>query len=101
VTLRKGLSLLGRLSGLSVPLVFLALAWTLALPQAVPAATFTWSATGSMTTSRQNSNATLLPNGQVLVAGGHFYLYSLNTAELYNAAPTGLVPGIFELLLLQ
>ena len=35
-----------------------------------PAAPGTWSLTDSMNTARYSHTATLLPNGQVLVAGG-------------------------------
>ena len=45
-----------------------------ALPRpalAAPAAPGTWSGTGSMSIARQSHSATLLPNGKVLVAGGH------------------------------
>jgi hypothetical protein len=54
-----------------------------------------WSLTGSMETARGNLTATLLNNGQVLVAGGRLRgNYNLNTAELYNPStgtftPTG------------
>src|SRR6476619_7517259 len=44
----------------------------------------TWETTGSMATARNGHTATLLPNGQVLVAGGHS-----NSAELYDPV-TGL-----------
>jgi hypothetical protein len=46
----------------------------------------TFSATGSMTTARQEDTATLLPNGTVLVAGGGVPSAStvLSSAELYN-----------------
>ena len=54
-------------------------------------ATGTWSATSSMTTPRAGHTATLLPNGQVLVAGGigtcvNFSCPILASAELYNPA---------------
>jgi N-acetylneuraminic acid mutarotase len=62
-------------------------------------ATGTWTPTGSMTTARFGHTATLLQNGQVLVAGGDGTCVSgscpvLATAELYNPAtgtwtPTG------------
>jgi large repetitive protein len=54
-------------------------------------ATGVWAPTGSMGTARYYHTATLLPNGQVLVAGG---AYPNNSAELYDPAtgvwtPTG------------
>ena len=54
-------------------------------------ATGTWAPTGSMTTARFGHTATLLPNGQVLVAGGdgacvNFSCPVLASAELYNPA---------------
>ena len=69
-------------------------------------ATGTWAATGSMHAPRAGDTATLLPDGQVLVAGGRCYgkgyfhctpgdyANSLSSAELYNPAtgqwtPTG------------
>jgi N-acetylneuraminic acid mutarotase len=42
-----------------------------------------WTGTGSLQSPRDSQTATLLPNGQVLVAGGS-YVNSLGTAELYN-----------------
>jgi N-acetylneuraminic acid mutarotase len=57
-----------------------------------------WTATGSLNTARENHTATLLLNGQVLVAGGFTGFASsvqtLNSAELFNPAtgiwtPTG------------
>ena len=55
----------------------------------VPAQTLaTWIPTGSMATARYFYTATLLPNGQVLVAGG-FIFVSFRSAELYDPA-TGL-----------
>jgi WD40 repeat protein len=54
----------------------------------------TWTATGSMTTGRENQTATLLPDGQVLMAGGTLFdhpsvghpglLEILASAELYT-----------------
>jgi N-acetylneuraminic acid mutarotase len=53
-------------------------------------ATGTWAPTGSMTAARRGHTATLLPTGQVLVAGGDTCLYggcpALASAELYNPA---------------
>jgi hypothetical protein len=54
-------------------------------------ATGTWSSTGSMTTSRDEQSATLLGNGDVLVAGGFTQEgfgagHNLSGAELYNPA---------------
>ena len=60
-------------------------------------ATGTWSATGAMNVARSGQTATLLPDGQVLVAGGgcngHGYgcdagsfEATLSSAELYNPA---------------
>jgi len=56
--------------------------------------TGTFTATGSMTTSREYGTATLLPNGEVLVVGGDNSSGDLSSAELYNPAtgtfsPTG------------
>jgi len=47
-------------------------------------ATGTWTPTGSMTTARFGHTATLLPNGQVLAAGGA--LFAGSSAELYDPA---------------
>ena len=44
----------------------------------------TWTATGSLNTDRAGHSATLLPNGQVLVAGGEGTAGFLSSAELYN-----------------
>lgn len=53
--------------------------------------TGTWTTTGSLATARAYHTATLLPNGQVLVAGGENILYNngeetLASAELYDPA---------------
>jgi WD40 repeat protein len=64
-------------------------------PQTTPTAmlyhpaTNTWTATGTMTTGRENQTATLLPDGQVLMAGGTLFdhphvLKFLTSAELYT-----------------
>jgi hypothetical protein len=57
-------------------------------------ATNTWTATGSMITGRESQTATLLPDGQVLMAGGTLFdhpstghpgvLQFLASAELYT-----------------
>jgi hypothetical protein len=55
-------------------------------------ATGTFSVTGSMTTAREGQTATLLPNGEVLIAGGFDNAGKyLSSAELYNPA-TGRSP---------
>ncbi len=47
----------------------------------------TWANTGSLNTARTDHTATLLPNGQVLVAGGlDASSTPLASAELYNPA---------------
>lgn len=59
----------------------------LALPSAAPAsAAGTWQNAGDLKRSRAFQTATLLPNGQVLVAGGYRGQYSVTTAtaELYD-----------------
>ena len=49
-------------------------------------ATGSWSCTGSLGTARSDHTATLLPSGQVLVAGGTRQQYYLSSAELYDPA---------------
>src|SRR4029453_17171085 len=54
-----------------------------------------WKVTGSLVTARYHHTATLLPNGQVLVAGGlsgGFPVIPLASAELYDPA-TEVWPG--------
>src|SRR5436190_3650209 len=46
----------------------------------------TWTATGSLNTGRFRHTATLLPNGMVLVAGGHANEAPFASAELYDPA---------------
>ncbi len=46
----------------------------------------TWTLTGSMKGAREGQTATLLPNGQVLIAGGIDGTTVLSSAELYNPA---------------
>ena len=65
-------------------------------------ATEAWRATGPLTIARSEHTASLLPNGQVIVAGGadsspytdYWYVHSSSSAELYDPAtgtwtPTG------------
>ena len=49
-----------------------------------------WTATGRLATGRWDHTATLLPNGQVLVAGGNDGTIPLASAELYD--PAAIVP---------
>jgi N-acetylneuraminic acid mutarotase len=51
---------------------------------AFAASSGTWAITGSLNTPRAGHSATLLPNGQVLVAGGESSSGVLASAELYN-----------------
>jgi len=48
--------------------------------------TGSWTSAGSMSVSRSDHTATLLPNGKVLIAGGETTNSSLATAELYDPA---------------
>ncbi len=65
--------------------VSIATASTLAAPQ-LPAATGRWHATNNMRAARSGATATLLPGGQVLVAGGYGCAptYVCASAELYD-----------------
>src|SRR5439155_7659513 len=57
------------------------------VPSLAPdAAPFTFSNTGSLATARSEHTATSLPNGKVLVAGGHNGSGYLTSAELYDPA---------------
>src|SRR4051812_47337567 len=50
------------------------------LPESLNEPLGSWTATGSMTTPREDQTATPLPSGKVLVVGGGF----LDSAELYD-----------------
>jgi N-acetylneuraminic acid mutarotase len=65
-------------------LVLLALT-VLAVGPGLAATSGTWTLTGSLNTVRVGHTATLLPNGEVLVVGGHSVSMGA-TAELYNPA---------------
>src|SRR5450759_4733241 len=66
--------------------LFVALVFALSLPLAAHAVTNTWSAAGSLTTARYVHTATLLPPGQVRVAGGSGTSGPLASAEPSDAA---------------
>ena len=57
---------------------------TVAASPAVAQTSGTWTVTGSLNTARAGHTATLLPNGQVLVAGGENAACFLASAELYT-----------------
>ncbi len=79
--LRPGAQILAR--RIAFPLLFLVA--PLALVQPCAALTFQFEETGSLAVARAHSTAVLLPNGQVLVAGGVGEgLHSLADAELYD-----------------
>src|SRR4029453_7524256 len=56
----------------------------LALLQPFAGQSGTWTATGFLITAPDSHQATLLPNGKVLVAGGAGGLNALASAELYD-----------------
>jgi hypothetical protein len=64
--------------------LFVALVFALSVPLAAHAVTNTWSAAGSLITARDYHTATLLPSGQVLVAGGNTGNNNLASAELFT-----------------
>ena len=64
--------------------LFVALVFALSLPLVAHAVTNTWSAAGSLATGRWQHTASLLPSGQVLVAGGFDGIGALASAELYT-----------------
>jgi hypothetical protein len=59
----------------------------------------TWQLTGNLNAARANHTATLLRNGQVLVAGGWDGSKSMDSAELYLASGANGVPMLNLLLL--
>ena len=68
--------------------LFVALLFALCLPLAAHAATNAWEPAGSLASARVLHTATLLPSGQVLVAGGYNGSSgtALASAELYDPA---------------
>jgi len=70
----------------AIPLAVLAAGGGLAAAPASAATSGTFSVTGSMNAARVNDTATVLPSGQVLVAGSGFGSVTLASAELYNPA---------------
>ena len=70
---------------ITLPLLYLGAG--LALVQPCAGAPFEFEKTGGLITARSKHTATLLPTGQVLVAGGYnFPGGALTSAELYNPA---------------
>ena len=57
-----------------------------AIAPANAAASGTWTLTGSLNKAREGQTAILLPNGNVLVAGGETNARVTNSAEIYNSA---------------
>ncbi len=95
IALRKGFTGGGRAFGLTGALVLAALILSLAWPGAARAGG--WSPTGSLTQARYGHRATLLNNGQVLVAGGLGSGDTGKSAELYT--PGESTPAVNLLLL--
>ena len=76
-----------RFAGRTLVLAALTIGVVAATPSAARAATSgTWTNTGTMNAARVGHTATLLANGQVLVAGGENSGAGLTSAELYNPA---------------
>src|SRR2546421_4247 len=69
---------------IAIPLLLLTAGMVVVQPCAGQSGT--WTATGSLATARTLHTATLLPNGQVLVAGGANGAHFLASAELYDPA---------------
>lgn len=67
-----------------IPMAVVALGAGLSAAPASAAASGTWAVTGSMNTARFFDTSTLLPDGQVLVAGGSLANSALASAELYS-----------------
>src|SRR5215472_13497923 len=79
---RKGT---GAVSALAFAAIVAVGLFAVAASPALAQASETWTVTGSLNTARANHTATLLPNGQVLVAGGENGAgLFLASAELYN-----------------
>ncbi len=76
-----------RFAGRTLVLAALTIGVVVGMPSAGRAATSgTWTNTGTMNAARVGHTATLLANGQVLVAGGENSGAGLTSAELYNPA---------------
>lgn len=70
----------------TIPLALTALTFMVGLSAIQSGRAVSWATTGSMTGARLWHTATLLPNGQVLVAGGWDGTNLLSSAELYDPA---------------
>ncbi len=65
-------------------MIVLVTAFVVAMSAAVFAASGTWAFTGHLHTSRDGHTATLLPNGNVIVAGGELNNLALASTEVYS-----------------
>ena len=83
---RRGATMVRRACLVGIILLFFAI-----VPSITSAGEGAFTATGSLGTARHSHTATLLPNGNVLIAGGFDGTSYLTSAEVYD--PTTRTPG--------